>query len=132
MNKQTAVDVLVVDDDREFNKFVAGVAEGLGLSVASLQNSNEFKREFEALRPKVVVLDIAMPGIDGVQLSRWLGQQRQQHNREVRVILVTGYGVDFLRLCGSIAALSGLDNIQGLSKPIEHDAMAMALLGESK
>lgn len=129
MNKST-VDVLVVDDDPDFAKFVEGVAGSVGLTVATLHLSTEFKREFEARQPKIVVMDIAMPELDGVQLSQWLGQQQIQHGRGCRLILVTGYGVDFLRLCSSIAALSGMENIQCLSKPIEHDALAVALSGE--
>lgn len=130
MNKKPVVDVLIIDDDPEFSKFVVGVAESVGLSVVSLKSSLDFKAEFEAHYPRVVVLDIAMPGVDGVQIAQWLGQQHTQQGWTGRVILVTGYGVDFIRLCSSIAALSGLDKVHGLSKPIEHGALALALLGD--
>jgi len=132
VDKNAILDVLVVDDDADFARFVKGVAESIGLRAEVLDTPSEFKTKFEALRPATVVLDIAMPGIDGVQLSQWMGQQFLQHGQQCRVILVSGYGVEFIRLCSSIAALSGLENIQGLSKPIEHGALAAALTGEGK
>lgn len=120
------VDVLIVDDDADFGKFAVGVADSVGLKGLALHSSLEFKSKYEAFHPAIVVMDIAMPGLDGVQLSQWLGQQCLQHDRRCRVILVSGYGVDFIRLCSSIAALSGLDDITGLSKPIEHGTLAAA------
>ena len=121
-----------VDGLDDFELYVKRGDECIGLRAEVMDTPSELKTTFEALRPATVVLDIAMPGIDGVKLSQWMGQQFLQHGQQCRVILVSGYGVEFIRLCSSIAALSGLENIQGLSKPIEHGALAAALTGEGK
>jgi diguanylate cyclase (GGDEF)-like protein len=71
-SKTTEAKVLVVDDDRMTLRFVQTLLEPWGLQVTTLSNPLEFWDELEAITPDLVVLDIQMPDIDGIELCQML------------------------------------------------------------
>jgi diguanylate cyclase (GGDEF)-like protein len=71
-SKTTEARVLVVDDDRMTLRFVQTLLEPWGLQVTILSNSLEFWDELEAVTPDLVVLDVQMPDIDGIELCQML------------------------------------------------------------
>ena len=87
----TAPSVLVVDDEPDFGAYVGLVAQKLGYSVELLSNPKDFQANYEKSRPDVIVMDVVMPEMTGIQLVEWLVAQ----NNEARVVLVTGYNPHF-------------------------------------
>ncbi|MBW4672162.1 MAG: response regulator [Cyanomargarita calcarea GSE-NOS-MK-12-04C] len=71
-SRTTEARVLVVDDDRMTLRFVQTLLEPWGLQVTTLSNPLEFWDELEAVTPDLVVLDIQMPDIDGIELCQML------------------------------------------------------------
>ncbi len=117
-------DVLIVDDNESFAGYVRDAAEQCGRSAFVLTNPVEFKERCKALRPKIVVLDLAMPQINGFQLAQWLGDFVVDHAQPIQLVIVSGGGPDFLRLGRSVAAISGLQDVKLLTKPIEFASLA--------
>src|SRR6478735_4934977 len=62
--------VLHVDDDPDFTRLVAHILERKGFEVVSLNDSRQVLGELIRHGHRVVLLDIDMPGIDGIDLLR--------------------------------------------------------------
>jgi two-component system KDP operon response regulator KdpE len=61
---------LVVDDESNILRFVRANLRASGYEVASATNGTEALAQFEAVNPNVVILDIMLPEIDGLEVCR--------------------------------------------------------------
>lgn len=129
-NNQADIDVLVVDDDPEFAEYVVAVASEIGLHPEFVVDPTQFATRCEALRPRIVVLDIEMPAISGLQLAQWLGEFSRSSDIDIRLIVLSGRGEEVIRLCQSVGAISGLRDIVALAKPVEFTVLAEAFRGQ--
>ncbi len=80
--------VLIVDDEEEL---VITIAERLQIRGIQAETATEGKtalKMIEANPPQVVVLDVMMPGIGGIEILKRMNAQ----NLQIPVILLTGYG----------------------------------------
>ena len=82
--------VLVVDDDAAMRSAVSSALEGEGYEVDWYGDAVEALRQALAEPPALVVLDVAMPQLDGWELCEIL--RRQSQTREVPVLFLTGRG----------------------------------------
>jgi len=76
----TSKRVLVVVDDPEILEFVQEVSEQLGFEVSVASDSFEFKASYSAGIPDLIVMDIVMPGEDGIELMRYLAEKNLHQN----------------------------------------------------
>lgn len=67
--------ILIVDDARDIREPLGQYLRRQGLRTVLAANAGEARRALEAGRPALVVLDIMMPGEDGLSLCRWLTAQ---------------------------------------------------------
>lgn len=81
--------VLVVEDDLAMLRFVCRTLELDDVAVVSAMDGLAALKSFQLERPDLVVLDIGIPGIDGLELCR-----RLRGIQEVPIILVTTRGAD--------------------------------------
>jgi signal transduction histidine kinase/FixJ family two-component response regulator len=85
MNQQT---VLLVDDEEDI-RLVLGIAlADMGYKVLSAENGKEGLRLFREERPPIVITDIKMPDIDGVDLLRTI----KEEDPDTEVVMITGHG----------------------------------------
>jgi two-component system C4-dicarboxylate transport response regulator DctD len=82
------VKVVLVDDDQFLRQALTQTLEIAGLKALSLSNAAQLDMEHLAEWPGVVISDIRMPGMDGLQL---LGKLQEQ-DPDLPVILITGHG----------------------------------------
>jgi CheY-like chemotaxis protein len=68
--------VLAVDDEPDNLKLIADLLEFKGASVCRAQNGREGLELLAGFEPTLVLLDLAMPGIDGWEMHRQLRQRR--------------------------------------------------------
>jgi CheY-like chemotaxis protein len=78
-------DVLVVDDDPYIRATVSAILEDSGYVVATAENALEAAHAIARTPPKVVLLDIRMPGLDGPQLARDL----RARNVQSKILVMT-------------------------------------------
>lgn len=64
--------ILIVDDDREIRDLLAEFLESHGLPTALAENGEQMRQRIAADRPDLVVLDLTLPGEDGLALCREL------------------------------------------------------------
>ncbi|HTW51573.1 MAG TPA: response regulator [Stellaceae bacterium] len=113
--------VLVIDDDPVFCTIVEGVLERDGYEVMTAGDAQTGISRFGELRPDLVIVDILMPGKEGMATILEL----RESSPEARILAITGGGNfaahDVLR----IAELLGADN--SLKKPFEPVALLAAV-----
>ena len=81
--------VLVVDDDPQMLKYVRDALEGPGYSTVSTVEPQEVSQLLKTHRPQLVLLDLLMPGIDGIELMEQIPELG-----DLPVIFISGYGRD--------------------------------------
>jgi CheY-like chemotaxis protein len=84
--------VLVVDDFDDARELYCACLEQAGYRTAGARNGLEAVARALDLRPDVVLLDLAMPVLDGVEAARRL--KADDRTRGARLIALTGYAVD--------------------------------------
>ena len=114
--------LLVVDDLPEMCEVVRVVGAGLGYEVATATHGREFMQMMESFHPTTVLIDMVMPGIDGFDLVRWLGDQ----GTEARVIVASAINAEYAKLAAKLASANGLDAIC-IQKPFLVDELSRVL-----
>jgi DNA-binding response OmpR family regulator len=76
--------VLIVEDDAPIREMVAEYLGGQGYEVHQAQGGTDMRQEIERNLPDVVLLDVRLPGEDGLTLARYL---RERY--DVGIIMVT-------------------------------------------
>jgi DNA-binding response OmpR family regulator len=87
--------VLVVDDDADVREFLTDYLSTHGYLVATADGAEAMRAALKTQIPDVVLLDIALPGEDGLSLARYL---REHH--DIAVIMVSGAGEPVDRIVG--------------------------------
>src|SRR5215813_8423202 len=80
--------VLIVDDDEDLVKSLSGMLYDEGFTVSSTADGSEALALIRTVAPAVVLLDVWLPGMDGVETLQAL---RAMH-AEVEVIVMSGHG----------------------------------------
>ncbi len=80
--------VFVVDDDAAIRKAVSRLLRSAGIAVAVFASAREFLAQYDPAAPGCLVLDIAMPGFNGLQLQTALGEK----GSILPIIFLTGHG----------------------------------------
>jgi PAS domain S-box-containing protein len=90
-NRRTMISsrVLVIDDNVDAADTTAMLVEALGGSVAVAYGGEAGIAQAVAFRPRVVLLDLGMPGIDGYETCR---RMRQALGAQVFIVALTGWG----------------------------------------
>ena len=78
--------LLMCDDEAEVGDFVRRIAEELGFEVSFTDRSWDFARLYRSCDPDIVVLDLGMPQVDGIELLHLLAQE---HCRAL-ILLMSG------------------------------------------
>lgn len=81
------VSVLIVEDDPDAGEAARDYLSNHGFEVALAGDGKAMREALGRAVPDVVLLDVNLPGEDGLSLARWL---RERH--EVAIIMVTGQG----------------------------------------
>lgn len=87
--------ILVVDDDAGIRDLLADYLGKQGLSVATARDGREMDARLEDFRPDLVVMDLMLPGEDGLSLTR-----RLKAARDLPVIMLSARGEDIDRIVG--------------------------------
>lgn len=87
--------VLVVDDDAGIRDLLADYLTKQGLAVETARDGREMDERLAAFHPDLIVMDLMMPGEDGLALTR-----RVKAARDVPVIMLSARGEDIDRIVG--------------------------------
>jgi DNA-binding response OmpR family regulator len=110
--------VLVVDDESTIRDLLNIFLPTKGLKVILAANGEEALELAKKNIPKIILLDIKMPGIDGMETCRRLRAEEQ--TRYIPVIMVTAFGTTKTE-----ATDAGADDF--ISKPFDMEDLALRL-----
>ena len=110
--------VLVVDDDLRLRSLLARYLAEHGFRVVAAENAAEARARLALIEPEAMVLDISMPGEDGLTLTQSLRAARAR----VPILLLTARGSPEDRIAGFEA---GADDY--LAKPFEPRELLLRL-----
>jgi DNA-binding NtrC family response regulator len=85
---KTAASILLVDDDAAFRHVMAGELRRQGYRVEVAGSGEEAIAKAEPLDPEVILLDLRLPGMDGLETLKAI----RERNSGVEVIMLTGHG----------------------------------------
>ena len=95
----TSDHILIVDDDRDIRQLLADYLEKQGLRCTAAADGREMKAALETHRIDLVVLDLMMPGEDGLTLCRNLRASGGPH-ANTPILMLTARGEDMDRIIG--------------------------------
>jgi FixJ family two-component response regulator/nitrogen-specific signal transduction histidine kinase len=110
--------ILIVDDEEGIRKVLGISLADRGYEVLTAENATEALRIFSREQPEIVLTDIKMPGMDGIELLRRL----KQANPDTEVVIITGHGDMDL----AIKSLK-YEATDFITKPIEDTSLDRAL-----
>ena len=110
--------VLLVDDREENRELLAAILEDEGIRVTSAAHGEEGLRLALADPPDTILLDVAMPGIDGFEVCRRL--QERPETAFVPILFVTAQVLDKGSVCKGLAQGA----IDYITKPFDPDELA--------
>lgn len=114
--------VLVVDDNVDAAELLAAILGAEGHDVALAYDGMGAMETFERTHPDIVLLDLGLPDIDGLELARHF----HVRNRGVLLVAVTGYGDDGMRARSREAGFH-----HHLLKPVDFDVLRQILIEPS-
>ena len=110
--------IYVVDDDPDVLKAIERLLESSGLDVATFASPHKFLEGYDRNAPGCLVLDLALPGLNGLDVQRVLEQQASV----LPIVFLTGRG----DIAASVQAMKhGAADF--LTKPIDDTALIAAI-----
>jgi EAL domain-containing protein (putative c-di-GMP-specific phosphodiesterase class I) len=106
--------LLVIDDQVDLCEFISEAAAALGFETCAVTEPEAFRRAVHDFQPTVVVLDLQMPGADGIELLRYLGER----GSKAQVLVASGMDQRVLSTAEQIGRSQGLSMLGALQKPI--------------
>lgn len=106
--------LLIVDDEAGVRNFLGTAAEQLGFEIRTAGNAEEFVTGVTEFRPTAIILDLNMPGGDGIELLRYLAKEQS----EAQVFVISGEDERVLNAAERLGSSQGLQMAGVLQKPV--------------
>ncbi len=113
----TAEPILVVDDNPQNLKLARVLLAAEGYEVRTAVDAEAALVVLESFLPRLILMDLQLPGMDGLELTRRL--KADPARRRILVIALTAYA---MKGDEELALAAGCDGY--LAKPIDTDALA--------
>ena len=111
--------LLLIDDEPSLAQFLASAAEESGFDPVVTARDEEFRHAFLEQTPDMVALDLGMPGMDGVELIRFLAEQ----GYDAPVLIVSGFDRRVLESAFRLGKALGLTMVGPVEKPVRFEVL---------
>jgi two-component system, LuxR family, response regulator FixJ len=109
---------MIVDDDEAVRASLSAVLDTYGLSTKAFSSATEALENISSFKPDCVVMDVRMPGLDGLVAQRMISEDIDA----VPVILITGHGDVSMAV---LAMKNGAHDF--IEKPVDDERLADAI-----
>jgi CheY-like chemotaxis protein len=120
--------LLLIDDELAVARFIAHAAEDCGYEAVVTVTAESFRSQYRTLDPAVVVMDLALPRSDGVELLRFLAEDKC----EALIVLISGFDERVLEAAMRLGASMGLRMSRPLTKPVRLQELTDAIEGRQE
>ena len=117
--------VLIVDDERTIRETLKEILEEEGYEVFTEEVGSRVLERVRELRPDLIILDLFLPGISGMEVLRRLNEEGL--TEKIPVVIVSGHGT--VETAVKAMKLKAYDFIE---KPIKYDKFLSAVEGALK
>ena len=107
--------LLIIDDEEDISDLIAEIAQRHEFETKSLISAENLTQTLIEFTPDVIMLDLLMPGTDGVELLRTLADKV----KDVQLCLMSGSDARVLSGARRLGSAHGLNVIDALEKPLE-------------
>lgn len=90
--------IYIVEDEKHIQELVAFNLEGHGYAVKCFESREKMLNECKDRRPDLFLLDLMLPGIDGLEVCRQINQNLDF--KKIPIIMLTARGEEFDRVLG--------------------------------
>jgi DNA-binding response OmpR family regulator len=111
--------LLLIDDEPALADYLANAARSCGFDPIVTARDQDFRAALIANRPEMVALDLGMPGMDGVELTRFLAEQ----NYRGPVLIVSGFDRRVLESAFRLGEALGLNMVGPVEKPVRFEVL---------
>ena len=87
-------EILIVDDDKQFCQLLAIAFDAAGYKTTSAQDGQSALDLFKKRNPRVVLLDVAMPGLSGYQVAEQI-RKLEPKDTHTLVVIMTAHARNF-------------------------------------
>jgi len=115
--------LMIVDDETNFAEYVADVADEYGFEVAVFSSARDCLEAIGSKKPDVIIMDVVMPDMDGVELVQAIGRKLAGAS----VIVMSGYDVRYLNVVQTLGEAGGVKICGTLMKPFTATELEIAL-----
>ena len=119
--------LLLVDDEPAVGRMLFHAAEECGYRATMASTAGAFRCQYEAEEPDVILLDLSLPGGDGIELLRFLAER----NCRCPILIVSGHDRRVVEAAKRLGTALGLRMGGCLTKPVRVHELAEAL-GQSQ
>jgi EAL domain-containing protein (putative c-di-GMP-specific phosphodiesterase class I) len=106
--------LLIIDDEEDICDLIAEIGERRGLESRTTSNAETVQQILTGFTPDIIMMDLMMPGIDGVELLRLLSDKA----KNAKLCLISGSDARVLNSARRLGSAHGLDVVAALEKPL--------------
>ena len=110
--------VLIVDDEPSIVQSLSGLLSDEGYKVSTAVNGHEALKVIDSDSPDLVLLDIWMPGLDGIETLKEI----KKYHPHIQVIIITGHGT--IETAVKATKLGAFDLVE---KPLSIDKIILTI-----
>jgi EAL domain-containing protein (putative c-di-GMP-specific phosphodiesterase class I) len=109
--------LLIVDDEVAVGDFLVKVAAGRGYEAEAVSNASDFKERLDEWKPARILLDLQMPGTDGIELLRTLAEVKCA----AEIVIMSGFDEKVIESARRLGEERGLKISATIRKPFQLD-----------
>lgn len=115
MTRALANRVLILDDEPDICDLLKDAAISVGFEAVTTRSSSEFFLALDTFFPRIVLLDLMMPEVDGISVLRRLADRHSN----LKIFLMSGTDTKVLTTARKLGEKLGLDIVDAYRKPFD-------------